>query len=150
MTSSATNAPEVPQQRPILAQLMRFVLVGGFCAVLDFGTYKALIALGMDGAPLIDVARALSFIVGTTTAYLLNKRFTFDGAGGLRELSSFVLLYGTTFCVAVGANRLMLVLLPDSGWESNLAWVVSQGTATTINFVMLRYVVFREKSHAAH
>ncbi|MGH3449208.1 MAG: GtrA family protein [Haloechinothrix sp.] len=127
-------------------QLLRFGVIGGFCALLDFGTYQGLRSLGMDGAPLVDVARALSFIVGTTTAYLLNKRFTFEAArGGVRQVGSFVLLYGTTFFVAVGVNRWMLQVLPDSGWQSTLAWAISQGTATTINFVMLKLVVFAER-----
>lgn len=138
----------VPGKEKLHGQLLRFVLVGGFCALLDFGTYQALRALGMDEAPLVDIARAISFIIGTTTAYLLNKRFTFDAAGGLKQVSSFTLLYGTTFFIAVGVNRLMLLVLPDSSWQSTLAWVVSQGSATAINFVMLRWVVFRQK-HAA-
>lgn len=138
----------VPGKERLTGQLLRFVLVGGFCALLDFGTYQLLRSIGMDHAPLVDIARAISFVIGTTTAYLLNKRFTFDATGGIRQVSSFVLLYGTTFFIAVGVNRLMLVLLPDSAWESTLAWVVSQGAATTINFIMLKLVVFREK-HAA-
>lgn len=93
----------------VFGQLMRFGLIGGFCAMLDFGTYQGLRALGMDGAPWVDLARALSFVVGTSAAYLLNKRFTFEAArGGIRQVSSFVLLYGTTFLVAVGVNRWML------------------------------------------
>lgn len=136
----------VPGKEKLHGQLLRFVLVGGFCALLDFGSYQALRALGMDQAPLVDVARAISFIIGTTTAYLLNKRFTFDAAGGLKQVSSFILLYGTTFFIAVGVNRLMLLVLPDSSWQSTMAWVVSQGSATAINFVMLRWVVFRERN----
>lgn len=135
----------IPGKERLHGQLLRFVLVGGFCALLDFGSYQGLRALGMDYAPLVDIARAISFIIGTTTAYLLNKRYTFDASGGVRQVGSFMLLYGTTFFIAVGVNRLMLLLLPDSPWQSTLAWVVSQGSATAINFVMLRWVVFRER-----
>lgn len=136
----------VPGKERLTGQLLRFVLVGGFCALLDFGSYQLLRAVGMDHAPLVDIARAISFVIGTTTAYLLNKKFTFDVAGGVRQVGSFILLYGTTFFIAVGVNRLMLLVLPDSTWKATLAWVVSQGAATTINFVMLKLVVFREKA----
>lgn len=139
-------AVAVPGKQQLSGQLLRFVLVGGFCALLDFGSYQLLRSLGMDHAPLVDIARAISFVIGTTTAYLLNRRFTFDATGGVRQVSSFVLLYGTTFFIAVGVNRGMLLLLPDSSWQSTLAWVISQGAATTINFVMLKLVVFRERS----
>lgn len=133
----------------MVGQLLRFGLIGGFCALLDFGTYQGLRAAGMDAAPLVDLARAISFIVGTTTAYHLNKRFTFAARGGVRQVGAFMLLYGTTFLVAVGVNRWMLELLPVSGWQSTLAWVISQGTATVINFVMLKLVVFRHGGEPA-
>lgn len=143
---TVTETTKSLQARTVVRQLLRFGLIGGFCALLDFGTYQGLRSLGMDAAPLVDIARAISFIIGTTAAYLLNKRFTFEAArGGVRQVSSFVLLYGTTFFVAVGMNRWMLHVLPDSEWQSTLAWAISQGTATTINFVMLKLVVFSER-----
>jgi putative flippase GtrA len=48
-----------------------------------------------------------------------------------------------TFFVAVGMNRWMLHLLPAS---ATLGWVVSQATATVINFIMLKWVVFLDKT----
>lgn len=142
----AASARDVPaDRRGTLGQLVRFGIVGVFCAVLDFGTYQALRAAGMDAAPLVDLARAISFVIGTSTAYVLNKRFTFAASGGIRQVSSFMLLYGTTFFVAVGVNRWMLLALPDTDLKTTLAWVISQGTATTINFVLLKLVVFRER-----
>jgi putative flippase GtrA len=125
----------------LAGQLARFVLIGGFCALVDFGVYQLLLNLGLW----VHLAKALSFIAGTTTAYFLNRRFTF--AAGRREgaaqAGGFALLYTVTFFVNVGTNALLLALLPTSSWEILLAWVVAQATATTINFVMLRTVVFR-------
>jgi putative flippase GtrA len=131
----------------LFGQLVRFALIGGFCALLDLGTYTGERALGMDYAPWDTVARAVSFIVGTTTAYFLNRKFTFsagrrEGAG---QVGSFIVLYAVTFLVAVGVNALMLQVLPVRSWTPTLAWVISQGTATAINFVMLKWVVFRER-----
>lgn len=143
-TGAGETAAE-PRSPGFVAQVLRFVLIGGFCGLLDLGTYQGLRALGMEAVPWEDVARACSFTVGTTVAYFLNRRFTFaeghrEGAG---QISGYVLLYTVTFFVAVGVNRLALELLPAIAWESTLAWVISQGTATAINFVMLKWVVFR-------
>jgi putative flippase GtrA len=55
----------------------------------------------------------------------------------------FTLLYGTTFFVILGVNALALALLPDAWWTVTLAWAISQGFGTAVNFVMLRTVVFR-------
>lgn len=142
---AGTTAP-APSAPGLLGQLIRFGLIGGFCALVDFGTYQGLRALGMDATPWVDIARAFSFIVGTTTAFFLNRKFTFAGGRqeGARQIGSFVLLYAVTFFVAVGVNRTMLHVLPESAWKATLGWVVSQATATVINFVMLKWVVFRE------
>jgi putative flippase GtrA len=142
---AGATAP-APSTPGLLGQLIRFGLIGGFCALVDFGTYQGLRALGMDVTPWVDIARALSFIVGTTTAFFLNRKFTFAGGRqeGARQIGGFVLLYAVTFLVAVGVNRTMLHVLPDSAWKATFGWVVSQATATVINFVMLKWVVFRE------
>ncbi|CAM2989844.1 GtrA family protein [Saccharomonospora xinjiangensis] len=126
----------------LLAQISRFVLIGGFCALVDFGLYWLLLQAGLW----VHLAKALSFVAGTTTAYFLNRRFTFTAAqkGGAGQLGGFMLLYTVTFFVNVGTNALALHLLPDLRWQVAIAWVVAQGTATTINFIMLKWVVFRE------
>jgi putative flippase GtrA len=124
----------------LVSQLWRFVVVGGLSALLDYGVLQLMLSFG---APHY-VSRAISFICGTTMAYLLNKRFTFgNSAGGRGRLAGFVALYATTFAVAVGVYQLALTLLPDMRFEPTIAWVISQGTATVINFAMLRWVVFR-------
>ncbi|WP_132876152.1 GtrA family protein [Tamaricihabitans halophyticus] len=145
-TSDTESAGESSKQLGFFAQVIRFGLIGGFCGLIDLGIYSGLRALGMDIAPWEDVARAISFIVGTTTAYFLNKRFTFSATvtGEAKQPLGFALLYATTFLFAVGVNRLSLQLLPEMDWKSTVAWVISQGTATVINFVMLRTVVYRK------
>jgi putative flippase GtrA len=128
--------------RPIglLAQLTRFVMVGGLSALVDYGFYQALLAMGTW----VHLAKAISFVLGTTTAYLLNRRWTFNAEGGAAPAMRFALLYSVTFLVNIGVNALMLHLLDDFSGEKTVAWVVAQGTATVINFVMLRLVVFRD------
>lgn len=127
-------------QPGLAAQLGRFVAVGALSALVDFGGYHALLALGTY----VHLAKAISFILGTTTAYLLNRRFTFTATkGGSARFAGFVLLYGTTFVINIGVNAVMLAVLPQMPFRTSLAWVIAQGCATAINFVMLRTVVFR-------
>jgi putative flippase GtrA len=131
-----------PAQQPLglAAQLSRFVAVGVFSALVDFSVYLGLLTLGTW----VHGAKAISFILGTTTAYLLNRRFTFSSStGGKTRLAGFMLLYGTTLAINTGMNGLMLTVLPELPYRVSIAWVIAQGTATAINFVMLRTVVFR-------
>lgn len=147
MTRSMTAG--ILAQARVVGQLWRFASIAVVCGVLDFATYHGLQALGMDSGVLIDFARATSFLVGTTVAYLLNKHFTFAATGGVKQFSSFGLLYGAAFFVVVGLNRLMLLILPDIPGESSIAWAISQGVASLVNFVMLKVVVFREADQAS-
>ncbi|MFB9906403.1 GtrA family protein [Allokutzneria oryzae] len=124
------------------SQLLRFVAVGGFSALIDYGSYQGLLALGLW----VHAAKALGFVAGTTTAYFLNRKFTFQTTqGGAGRIGGFVLLYGVTFFVNVGVNALFLAVLPESFLKITLAWVIAQGTATAINFVMLRMVIFKQR-----
>ncbi len=125
----------------LAAQLTRFVVIGALSALVDFGIYHGLLALGLFPS----AAKAISFICGTTTAYLLNRRFTFQAAGGRSRVAAFAVLYATTFAINVGTNALMLAVLPPMPLRVSVAWVIAQGVATVINFVMLRTVVFRER-----
>lgn len=135
-------SPTAEGQRPRLGlttQLTRFVLVGGVAAVVDYGSYQALLATGLW----IHLAKALAFVAGTVTAYLINRRWTFQGRGGGLQFASVMTLYGITFAVQVGMNAVMLALLPAMTGEITLAFVVAQGTATCINFVVQRTIIFR-------
>lgn len=147
VTAEPQEQADAAKSPGLLGQLVRFAVIGGFCALLDLGTYTLLRAIGLDYAPWDTVARAISFIVGTTTAFFLNRKFTFSAGrkSGKGQIGGFVLLYGVTFFVAVGVNALMLHLLGEFQFKPTVAWVISQGTATAINFVMLKWVVFREE-----
>src|SRR5215211_3084212 len=124
----------------LVGQISRFVAVGIVSALVDFGVYHLLLELGTY----VHVAKGISFILGTTTAYLLNRRFTFtEASGGRGRFAAFLLLYATTFAINVGMNALALAVLPDIAYKTSIAWVIAQGCATVINFVMLRTVVFR-------
>jgi putative flippase GtrA len=132
-------APQAPAKLGLLTQLIRFAMTGGLAALVDYGSYQALLAVGLN----VHVAKSLSFVLGTLTAYLINRRWTFQASGGRGQLASVLLLYGITFAVQVGMNAVMLGLLPDLGWKITVAFVVAQGTATVINFVVQRTVIFR-------
>lgn len=127
------------QDRTLCGQATRFVVVGLVSAVVDLGVYQLGLHLGLW----VHLARAASFVCGTTTAYVLNRRWAFHTSGGLRQSTHFALLYGITFFLILGINALALTMLPAATWTTTLAWLISQGCGTVWNFLMLRTVVFR-------
>lgn len=144
MTEAATP------QLGLRTQLVRFVLTGGLSAIVDYGLLVVLMAFGLDHTP----AKILSFIAGTTTAYLINRRWTFNSDGSRRKFAAVMALYALTFALQVGiftplypwlvSLGLDAEFMPKMNWAQLFGFVVAQGVATAVNFVVQRSVIFKQ------
>ncbi len=131
--------PPISPQLSLGTQIWRFVATGGLAAIVDFTLYVALLAAGLH----VNVAKTLSFIAGTTTAYLINRRWTFQAPPSTARFIAVVVLYAVTYAVQVGMNYIFYMELDDNPWRVPVAFVIAQGTATVINFIVQRTVIFR-------
>ncbi len=139
-------APPTPLS--LKTQVVRFVVTGGLSAIVDFGLYVLLLHLGLRdavilGIPGVNVAKTISFIAGTTTAYLINRRWTFQATASRARFVAVIVLYAMTYGVQIGINYLFYLKFQGQPWGVPVAFVIAQGTATVINFIVQRVWIFR-------
>ncbi|NNG20223.1 GtrA family protein [Naumannella sp. ID2617S] len=123
--------------------MVRFTLTGGLSAIVDFGSLWLM--TNLMGIP-DNLAKAISFILGTTTAYAINRRWTFQAQPSTRRLVAVWFSYLVTFALQVGLYALTRPWLNEH-FAPNIArliaFVIAQGAATICNFVIQRWVIFK-------
>jgi len=131
---------------PLGTQLMRFVGSGVLAALVDFGILSLLMAFGLGYVP----AKAISWVAGTLTAYVINRRWTFNASKSRRRLLAVLVLYGITFAAQVSIFSVGYPFaqahLGNDLAARVVAFVVAQGVATVINFIVQRTVIFRDRA----
>lgn len=131
-------------------QLVRFVATGVLSAVVDFGLLLVLTHfLGASQT----LGKALSFVAGTTTAYMINRRWTFKAEASTKRLVAVWATYAVTFALQVGLYALVFRSLDGRIGEvaglsglvvvQTVAFVIAQGVATVCNFVAQRVIFAR-------
>lgn len=117
-------AQRASRSTSLRAQSAKFAVTGALAALIDVSlTWLLQIGFGLLSA---DPARAVGFIIGTWAAYLLNRRWTFQAEATAVRFAGVLATYGVTFVVNM------------------VAFAISQGTATVVNFTVQRWIIFRK------
>ncbi|RNE48281.1 GtrA family protein [Corynebacterium alimapuense] len=128
-------------------QAIRFLVSGGISAVIDLGlTWIMQIFFG--AGPILG--RSVGFIFGTITAYLINRRWTFQAAPSYRRFFMVAGLYTMTYFINVGLHAFCYDLFIGWGWGSSVAvlvaYLIAQTVGTVINFVVQRVFIFKKSA----
>ncbi|MDN6478200.1 MAG: GtrA family protein [Corynebacterium variabile] len=128
---------------PLVTQLFRFICTGVVGAVVDFGSTYLLSLVGLSHAG----SKTVGFILGTLTAYFINRRWTFQAAPSRKRFVATMCSYLLTYLVQLGLFLVCIPWLEDHGfsdfWTQAISFVIAQGTATVLNFIIQRWVIFR-------
>jgi len=128
----------------VILELKRFLAVGIIAVSVDWGIYLALVNFFGLGAVL---SKSLSYIIGTMFAFIANGRLVFQSELAPVNFLKHLLLY--TFSLL--ANTLVFVFLKsifsfDSPMILGAALLTSTFASTVINFVGMRFWVFKKRS----
>lgn len=128
---------------PLSTQLFRFIMTGVVGAVVDFGSTYLLHLAGLSDG----LSKTVGFVLGTLTAYVINRRWTFQAAPSRRRFIITMCSYLLTYVVQVGLYKICIPWLADHDfsdfWTRAVSFVIAQGIATVLNFIIQRWVIFR-------
>lgn len=126
----------------MIAQLLRFGLVGAGVNLILYGIYLVLVALSLS----ITAAATLVFLGGIGLSYTSHRRITFGNAAtSNRRRMMFALLYLAGYGIQIG----LLNGLVWSGMAHQIAQLVAMICVAVFYFVMQRQVIFRGPAAAS-
>ena len=119
----------------IKKELKRFLLAGLSAVATDLATYYILLNFIPH-----DIAKAISFLLGTILAFIINKYWTFEKyQKSYKEMMKFGILYSLTLGANVMTNNIVL----EYTSLVFLAFLVATGVSTLLNFIGQKWWVFR-------
>jgi len=121
-------------------EVNRFILVGSTTVIIDLSVYSFLLFLDLD----TYVSKGISFNVGAIFAFYANKKFTFKSkTKDSFKFILFLILYLATLGVNVSLNEIILSLIGKSELSLFIAFVIATMISATINFLGMKYIVFK-------
>ena len=140
--SLAQRTGALQTQTRWINQAARFLSVGMLNTLLDAALYFTLTRwLGFGTRQVL--AKSISYGAGILNSYYWNKTWTFklEGSGNWRVFASFIL--ANLISLAINAVTMVICLevlaLPES-----LAWLVATGAAFVWNFLVSKFLVFKQ------
>lgn len=132
------------------ARFIRFLLAGGFAALINFGS-RFVYNLFVD----FSAAVVLAFFTGLTTGYLLNKLYVFTASRNtvFQEVGWFVLINLLALAQTWGLSVYLVQLLPDyvatdTQARRELVEAVAHGAGVLLpvftSYIGHKYLTFRE------
>ena len=125
----------------IKKELTAFIVVGALTVLVDLAVYRGLVLFDLLTT---NRAKAAGFVVGMIFAYFSHKVWTFSHKSHKPgAVWRYVLLYASTLGVNVMVNAYALLAAGEFEHVILLAFLLATGTSTVLNFIGMKYFVFR-------
>ncbi len=122
--------------KPTAIQFGRYLLSGGSAAAVELLSYKLFLVIGIPYA----VGGVMSSVLGTVSAFLFHKYFSFKKRGDIAKHSiKYGMLTGFNF---IAQNALLIAFVEGAGITPMWAKILSIGCAVCWNFILYKFVVY--------
>ena len=139
---------------PLKKQIIKFTFVGAVAALADLSFYYLFLQILpehiLETFSNESIAKAMSFVIGTTVTYYLNKFWTWKKKGrSTRGFIKFLVLYACSLTMNVAVNALALYLLFNVPAfqvlpkKYLLAFICAAGASAVVNFLGQKFWVFK-------
>ena len=130
--------------RPLIAQLARFLIVGGVSFTIDYGLFTLLYAVGVPHL----AASATSFTISLFANYALSRRYVFDVNEDVNIVREFTAYVGLNV-IALGLNTAVLYVCADlMGASPFLGKIVATAIELVYNFISRKLLLERMGSRS--
>jgi len=131
-----------PLQKVLTPEVIRFILVGGFSALLEF----SLLVLLVEKA-LIDpnVSNVSAFAITNIFTYILTKRYVFNNSNGHKVYEALLFI----LCLLGGllVNQVVFWSLTEfTSIDYRIAKIIAILVTVVWNFFTRKYLVFRDRT----
>lgn len=127
--------------KKLVAQFMKFGLVGVSNTLISLGCYYILVYFGCHYL----LANTVGFVISVCNSYFWNSRYVFKDKkerSGVRAFMKVFCSYGVSFCLS---SVLMVVFVQLLGISEYLAPILRLVFTIPLNFVMNKLWAFKEK-----
>jgi putative flippase GtrA len=143
--------------KPLLAQFLRFAVVGVLNTGIDFAIFNVLIYVTKisEGAGIIPI-KAVAFLSANINSYLLNKKWTFNDSSsgqGAKQFSVYLSVSVIGALINIGTVYLITTFIDPMFNLSNELWanvanLLATGLSLVWNFIGYKLIVFKKGAAA--
>lgn len=128
---------KIPNQ---LLEIFRFASIGIFAVATDFIIYFGLLFF-FPSFP-TSPTKAFSWICGNIVSFVGNRKFVFFSTNRhpIYQIGPFAILYGSTLLL----NNIINELVLSAFGVRIFAWFVATAVAVTINYLGMKFIVFKK------
>tara|TARA_E500000178_G_C16736601_1_gene624045 strand:+ start:254 stop:670 length:417 start_codon:yes stop_codon:yes gene_type:complete len=118
----------------------RFIVVGLSVTGVDLVFYLTLISIDIE----TSLSKGISFCIGATLAYFINRSFTFQSSeGGLIRFVLFLLLYLFSLIINVISNEAIILHTVGITGSILFGFIIATVLSATINYLGMKYIIFK-------